>query len=253
MDSGTYVAASGGLAAQRHLDIIGHNLANVSTVGFKAERVVLRQQSFSDTLASTIVDIPARAKGDQSNTPGVVDIATVTDFTPGPIAHTGNPLNVALGEKGQFFVVQTPNGEAYTRAGNFTRDVDGNLVTVDGFPVLGEGGPISLPEGSASITSNGSIMVDNEVIGRLRVVQIEDLQSLKRTEGVRFTLEKGGGKVSVVPASVVPASVEMPNVTAVTAMVEMINATKAFEAYTKTLKTIDELNTKAITSAKTTS
>ena len=139
MDRGIYAAASGGLSSLRLLEVISNNMANSSTVGFKAERLVGRQQSFSDTLAGTLAEQPARALGDQERTPGVTDVSTLTDFTPGPISNTGNPLNVALVKDNQFFVVQTPEGEEYTRAGNFTLDSGGTLVTPDGFPVLGDG------------------------------------------------------------------------------------------------------------------
>src|SRR5690606_26733045 len=102
--------------------------------------------------------------------PGVVTTDNVTDFTPGPIANTGNPLNVALVKMNQFFSVQTQAGEFLTRAGNFTLNAEGNLVTQDGELVNGDGGPITLPAGQARISGNGDVIVGGETVGRLRVV-----------------------------------------------------------------------------------
>jgi flagellar basal-body rod protein FlgF len=249
MDRGLYAAASGGLLESRHLDVVANNLANSSTVGFKAERLVSKQQTFSDTLASKMVGVPNRAVSDIEQTPGVVDVHSITDFSLGPISHTDNPLHVALRQQNHFFVVQTPTGEAYTRAGNFTVDATGTLVTTDGMPVLGEGGAITFPSGEVQISGSGAVLANNEVVGQMRVVHIDALEQLRRTEGVRFQLE-GGASVTNVPADLVPRSVEMPNISIVEAMVEMINAQKSFEAYTKTVRVIDELNEESIRNAR---
>ena len=244
MDRGIYNSASGGLLNLRRLEIVANNLANVSTVGFKAQRLVSREQSFEDTLASTQAKTPARAKSDAQQLPGVVNIQSVTDFTPGPIQTTGNPLDAALRKPNQFFVIQTNEGEAYTRAGNFTIDRDGNLVTQDGLKVRGDGGDITVGRSNAYIASDGSVVAGGESVGRLRVAEIEDTTKLRHIDGTRFVLD--GAQAQTVEADIVPASVEMPNVSVVEAMVDMIDAQKAFEAYTKTLRSIDELNEVAI-------
>ncbi len=250
MSDGLYTAASGGLYALRSIEVVSNNLANVNTVGFKGQRLISRQQEFADTLTSKLKDSPERAESDFDRAPGVVDINTVTDFSQGPIQQTGNPLNVALTNPNQFFVIQTPNGDAYTRAGNFTLDSSGALVTQDGLPVLGDGGPlVSPPEGSPSISNNGSIIVNNEAIGRIKVVEIDNLESLTRTEGVRFQIQGDGQARPVTDAMVVPGSVEMPNVTVVTSIIDMISAQKSFEAYAKIAKDIDSLNEQAIRQA----
>jgi flagellar basal-body rod protein FlgF len=245
VDRGVYAAASGGLASARLLEIVGNNLANASTVGFKAERLVSREQDFSDTLAGALQNEPARAQGDHERVPGVTDIASVTDFAPGPVTFTGAPLNVALGKQNQFFVVQTPEGEAYTRAGNFTMDSSGFLTTSDGMQVMGEGGPIAIGQGTPMITSNGNVVANGQSAGRLRVVEIDDLTQLQRQGGVRFTLP-GGQANAVTDPEVIPQSVEMPNISVVLSMVDMINAQRAFESYTKSVRTINELDDTAI-------
>ncbi len=250
MDRGMYVASSGGLVSARRLEVVSNNLANVSTVGFKAERIIARQQEFSDTLASQLSNTTERAAKDHERTPGVVDIATYTDFTPGPIATTGNPLDVALNKQNQFFVVGTPDGPAYTRAGNFTMNAERQIVTQDGLPVQGDGGPLELPPGKISISGDGTVVVGGQTIGRLQVVEIDELDKLKRTEGVRFQLPGGGQATAAEKPEVVSEAVEMPNVSVVDAMVEMITAQKGFEAYTKTIRTIDELNDRAIRNAR---
>lgn len=241
MERGIYSATSGGLLESRRLEVIANNLANVNTVGFKASKLVARQQEFSDTLASTLKDIPSRAELDQRNTPGVVNVDVFTDFTPGPVRNTEAPLDAALVEQNQFFVVQTEAGERLTRAGNFTMDSQGFLTTQDGKSVLGEGGPIAITGPSPKISSNGSIIADGNVIGKLRVVEVDDLQSLEREEGVRFKVN-GGAPRPVESANVIPQSLEMPNVSVIGAMVEMISTQRAFEGYSKSVQTIQELN-----------
>lgn len=253
MDRGMYASASGGLLADSRIEIVANNLANVNTVGFKAQRLRSREESFDDTLASeTSGKVTAKAKADHDRTPGVVGLSTYTDFSPGPIAPTENPLDVALREEKQFFAIQTPSGEAYTKAGNFSLRSDGTLVTQDNMPVMGDSGPIVLPPGNAHISTNGSVVVGNQTAGRLKVVEIDDLSKLNRTESSRFTLPSGAGAARPVEADVVPGSVELPNVNVVDAMIEMISAQKGFEAYTKTLRSIDELNEVAIRNARAT-
>lgn len=248
MDRGLYVASSGGLYNARRLDITANNLANVNTVGYKAERLLTRQQEFSDTLASQLPQAQGR-QGDFDRTPGVINVGSTTDFTPGPIAPTGNPLDVALAKPNHFFVVQTKEGEVLTRAGNFTLDTQGNLVTRDGYPVLGDGGPLQLPPGDIHIAANGAVSSGKETIGKLRVVMVDDTATLSRVEGTRFKVNAAPPQ-AVDNYEIVPESVEMPNVSVVEAMVDMINAQKGFEAYTKTAKTFDELNERSLRNAR---
>ncbi len=251
MDRGIYAAASGGLVNERRIQVVSNNLANASTAGFKEERLVTQQQSFEDTLSSKLPQLSPRAEGDQERTPGVINATSVTDFSIGPISTTGDPLNVAIGGPNQFFAVNTPDGEQYTRAGNFTLNETGTLVTVDGQPVLGDGGPITLPPGKVEISSSGTVTVNNEQVGQLRVVEIDDLKALKRVGHTRFAIE-GGAKPTNVRPNLITESLEMPNISVVSAMVELVSAGRSFEAYTKTIRTIDELNEQAIRNAQTT-
>ncbi len=246
MDRGIYAASSGGLLSSRKLEVVGHNLANVNTVGFKAERLTSRQQEFSDTLAGILPQTPERASLDQEVTPGVVSVSTVTDFTQGPVSFTGNPLNVALTNVNQFFAVQTPEGEAYTKAGNFTTNEQGELVTPDGKTVLGEGGPITINGAQAAISGNGSVLVDGNIVGKLKIVEFDDLKQLKRNEGTRFTTTGGAAPRAADSPQLITSSVEMANTGVINNMVDMITANKSFESYAKLEQTINELNEQSL-------
>jgi flagellar basal-body rod protein FlgG len=243
MDRGIYISTSGGMVAERRIEVVSNNLANVNTTGFKGQRIVSRQQEFADTLASVISTTPKYAVSEHSLTPGVVDITAETDFSMGPMNHTGNPLNVALGESNRFFVVQVGDEELYTRAGSFTLTENREVVTPDGKFVLGADGRITLPaSGAARITENGTVLAGEQVVGKLRVVSIADQSLLERVDGTRFKLAEGGETTEVAEFSLATESLEMPNVSTVGSMVELISASRAFEAYTKTVKTIDEIN-----------
>ena len=243
MNRGIYTATSGGMAAERRMEVVSNNLANVSTVGFKGQRIVSRQQEFADTLASIIATTPRYAPSDQRDTPGIVDINAETDFSAGPINYTGNPLDVALTDPNSFFVIQVGDEELFTKAGSFTLNANRQLVTSDGYPVLGTNGIITFAaDGLASISANGTALSSDTVIDRLRVVSVPDLIQMERTDGTRFRMLGEDNATDLADYSLTPASLEMPNVSTVNSMVEMISTSRAFEAYTKTVKTIDEIN-----------
>ena len=250
-----YVAASGGIARLLQLDVAANNIANINTVGYKAQRLLTEEQKFSDTLTSKITDSLPRAQNDFVQSPGTVVVGTKTDFSAGPVEQTGNPLDVAITDDNAFFVVQPPNGqgeEFVTRAGNFTLNATRQLVTEDGYLVMGTGGAIVLPEqGEITISPTGNIVVDAQQVGQLRVVRPENMEGLVREAGTRFKLVDQEREPAVLPnPNLIPKSVEMPNVNVVTAMVDLVTAQRAFEGYQKTVRSIDELNEAALRTAR---
>lgn len=251
MDIGTYVATSSGMLQMKKLEVQNNNLANINTVGFKGQFVVAEPQSFDNTLASTIDEKDPYARADQKRFQNVADVKTQIDFSQGAIQNTGNPLDAALRSPKDFFVINTPQGERYTRAGNFTLDTTGQLVTVDGYQVMGEGGAISAQAPGVSIFPDGSVRAganvgpQPNVVGRLRVVRFEDTSGLEATEGARFKIKSGPKPVQVDPR-VEPQALEMSNVSAITGMVDLITTNRAFEAYTKAAQTLDSMNQAAV-------
>ena len=251
MNRGIYTATSGGMAAERRMEVVSNNLANVNTAGFKGQRIVARQQEFADTLASIIATTPKYAPSDQRDTPGVVEINAETNFTAGPIHYTGNPLDVALTEQDGFFAIQVGEETLYTKAGNFTLNANRELVTHDGYAVLGTNGTITFPaDGRASISENGTVLSDTTRIDQLRIVNIADKSQMERTDGTRFRLLNDDDATELVEYRLTPGSIEMPNVSTVGSMVEMISTSRAFEAYTKIVHTLDDINTKVISTVR---
>lgn len=247
MDIGWYAAASAGVYHMQKLEVQNNNLANINTVGFKRTILTADQEQFDQTLAEKVAADDPFAEADQTQIPNVTGVRAQTDFSPGPIRNTGNPFDVALKNAKDFFVVNTPEGVAYTRAGNFTLNANGELVTQDGFQVQGDGGAVQINGPGASITSDGSIRVLGQTVGRLQVARFEDPSGLEHTAGTRFRIRDGGAQPVQVEPMVEPRAVEMSNVSAITGMVDLITTSRAFEAYTKAATAIDSLNTLAIT------
>lgn len=246
MDIGTYAAASLGIIQMRKLEIQNNNLANVNTVGFKRHVLVTSPEDFKDTFAQELAGQDPYVTGDQKRVATVNEVATHIDFSMGAIKRTGNPLDVALRNAKDFFVVNTPQGPMYTRAGNFTLDANGALVTQDGYQVQGDGGTIIAQGAGATIGADGTVRAGGNLVGRLQVVRFEDTKGLEASEGTRFKV-KSGPQPTVIEGFVEPASLEMSNVSAVTGMIDLITTNRAFDAYTKAAQTIDNLNQAAIT------
>ena len=236
MDAGIFSAMSGSLAAQTRLDALANNLANASTVGFKMERVLQRAERAGD-----VVPPP-------NSVPTPVTHESVeTDFSQGSLIRTGNPLDVALGGDG-FFVVKTDHGDRLTRSGDFTIDSAGYLATSDGSRVQGTGGDISIPKGPVVFGADGSVRADDQSVGQLRIVTVEDPNKLQRESGTRFA----AGDVPLTDAprgsvQIVQGATEGANVSPVEGLVAMIETVRGFETYMRAAERLDQMTSKAIT------
>jgi flagellar basal-body rod protein FlgF len=246
MDRGLYAVASSGLVNMQKLEVVNNNLANINTPGFKKQMVVTDEQQFERTFANEMAKDDPYAKDDHDRTPGITNIRVVTDFSQGAIKATGNPLNVALTQPNQFFAVQTPDGVQYTRAGTFSLNDQGTLVTDDGLPVLGTGGTILIEGPGAKITKGGTVVAGNQIAGELQVVEFQNPQSLERVGANRYKANPAAGAPAPVQALLAEGSLESANISAVSSMVEMIAANRGFEMYTRTAQSIDQLNQTSI-------
>jgi len=241
MVSGKYSALSGAVAREQTMANIAANLANVNTTGYKKAKV-----SFESLLRGS--NQTQEAKG--INYSRVRD--NFTEFSPGPVIETGNPLDVAIHGDG-FFKVQGPDGVLYTRRGDFVLDQAGSLKTSTGQPVLDDGGgQITIPDASTSrvsISSLGEISVltldgTRSVVGTLGVVTIEDTSKLKREADTTFSLEAGSQATALTEPALAVGNLETSNVNMPEEMTMMIDSLRTFETYHKVLKSYSDLSQK---------
>ena len=228
MDRLIYLAMSGAKATMQRQDTLANNLANVSTVGFRAELAAFRAVPVQGSGASTRVYA-------LETTPGY-------DASPGQVAGTGRKLDVAM--KGDaWLAVQGLDGtEAYTRGGSLDVAADGTVMTVGGLTVLGDGGPIQAPPNvELSIGADGTVSATDangrsSPVGRLKLVTPE--APLDRgTDGL---FRSAAGDLPADPnARLQDGALEGSNVSAVATMVAMIAAARQFEAQMKSLQTAE--------------
>ncbi len=250
MIRGWYIGASGMNAQQNRLDTISNNLANVDTTGFKKQIPVNKE--FSELLIRrTDADgICKNSLGSQDFAPvigsiglGVETNELYTSFTQGSFKNTDTKTDFALGEKG-FFAVSTPNGERYTRNGNFHLGKEGILLTKDGYPVLGESGNIHLEDDKFFLNQDGMIYdKNNNFIDRLKIVRFDNERHLDR-QGNSLWNETGiSGHAHIAEGDerprVLQGFTETSNVNVVNEMVQMIEVNRAYEANQKTVQTED--------------
>jgi flagellar basal-body rod protein FlgF len=173
MDSPGYIVLSRLVAAQRAQSVTANNIANADTPGFRAHRAVF----------GTVLERQMNAETPRGGRElaFVRDRATWRDASPAPLTTTGNPLDLAITDRQGYFVVQTPNGDRYTRAGRFTLDGEGRITDAEGHAVLDAGGqPLTVPPGSARIEvrGDGNVLTENGPVGQLSIVRFADEQRL---------------------------------------------------------------------------
>ncbi len=226
MDRLIYVAMSGAKATLQRQDSLANNLANASTTGFRAEMQAFRA-------------VPVRGDG-ASTRVYALESSIGHDDRAGPVSSTGRPLDVAVQGKSWLAVQSLDGTEAYTRAGSLQVDAQGQLVTPDGLPVLGDGGPITIPANAAvEISSAGNITtsVGNarpQSAGKLKLVTPEALLQ-RGTDGL-FRAADGADLPNDASARVQSGALEGSNVSAVETMVAMIAAARQFEQQMKMLQ-----------------
>jgi len=207
------------------LDHIANNLANSGTSGFKVQQLHVLQTLEEDV-----------------GTEGIDPAATVlfTDFSQGIIQRTDNPLDLALQGDG-FFVVQTPEGQAFSRKGDFTVNKLKQIVTQMGDPVIGEGGTaITVTDGKIHVSDNGAVYVDGNQVGKFRIVDFSDRQVLENTGGGLYRDPGTAGLSQVEKPKISSGFIELSNVNIVKEMTEMIDIQRSFETYQKIIQTLTE-------------
>lgn len=240
MDRMLYVAMSGAKQNMLAQAINANNLANISTTGFRADLAAARSMPLygGDGHPTRVYSMTEK--------PGI-------DFNQGAMSTTGRDLDIAVAGKG-FISVQGPDGnEAYTRAGDLKTDSAGVLQTGAGHIVLGESGPITIPEAAkVDIGKDGTISIvqigeagGSTVIDKLKLVN-PDAKELKRTESGLFVLKNGDNADQDDSVSVVSGTIETSNVNAASALVNMIELGRQFEMQIKMMKAAEDNNAQAV-------
>ncbi len=241
MGNDAYISASGASAQMRDLDVVANNLANVGTPGFKRSESIFRA-----VLEASLRDAEG---GLQPGAPGSAFVATDlvgSDFSRGSAERTGSALHAMIEGPG-FFEVETTRGSRYTRAGNFIVNRDGELATPAGDSVVGEGGPIVIADGDARILPTGDITDRNgNILGRLKVVDFEDLQKLQSEGSSVYRAGDGAGPSTVASPVLIPESVEGSNVNTSRELATMVILQRAFETNMRSMQVDDETTQRLI-------
>lgn len=239
---GVAISTSELQAQSLRLQTLAANLANVDTPGYRQDQVV--SQTFEQLLLDRL--------GKDAETVGSLELATVLsrptiDLTPGPVESTGRALDVALTGPG-FFVVQAPDGLRYTRHGAFRQDAEGRLVSIEGWPVLGQNGPIAAQD-PLRIDSSGRVLADDQAVGQLQVVTFAPETVLARRDGTYLVPEEDGAGTPVAEPEILAGYIEGSNVDLTTTMTELMAATRAYQAAQRALLAHDETLTRLIQQA----
>jgi flagellar basal-body rod protein FlgF len=235
MDKFLYVAMSGARESMRAQAINSHNLANATTVGFRAELAAVTTQKAGEGVRD---DIRAFAS------------ITETGWSraSGPLQTTGRDLDVAVDGEG-WIAVQAPDGtEAYTRAGDLRLDPTGAVRNGAGHPVMSDGGPLVIPphaslvignEGSVSIVPLGQGAETTARVGRIKLVKPDPAQLTRGPDGL-FRPKDGSTAPADASVRIVSGALEGSNVNVADTMVRMIELSRQFDMHMKTLRTVEE-------------
>jgi flagellar basal-body rod protein FlgG len=237
MNSGIYGAISGSLAMMNQLDVLANNLANVNTPGFKKDTI-----SFEAVMAASAL----QGSDGSADTPALATGSYSIDFSAGSVKVTDNTFDIALDGDG-FFAINTPQGKAYTRQGNFKMDANSKLVTADGYEVLGGGAPIIINGGSVSFDAKGKIFVEGQAAGSIDVLDFPKPYDLRKIGSALFMPNDPDAIPQATKDTVVRQGyLEGSNVNSLEEMVRMIETTRSSETCQRMIQSYDQLTGKAV-------
>ncbi len=237
MISGLYSAATAMDASTRRHEIAASNLANVQMPGFRRQMVT--QTTFDNIMP------PLPGNSDQIYTSKLLGTATnptTHDFTQGHFEQTERPLDIALTGDG-FLTINGPDGPLYTRNGSLYVDTNRQLTTVDNLPVMGAGGPITLPANvnteSIEIARDGRLYANGQEFGQLAIVRFDD-NGVLQPAGASLFAVTGDALPLPSPAEVLQGHLELSNTSSIDEMINLIVSSRQQEAAQKALNTIAE-------------
>ncbi|HEX6274449.1 MAG TPA: flagellar hook-basal body protein [Polyangiaceae bacterium] len=239
MSTGIWAAASGMVGQTAALDVAAGNVANASTPGFRADRAIFRQ---------TLAQATNRAVPTQSLRYSVARTVE-PDRRAGQTVQTGRPLDLALRQNDTWFVVRTPEGERYTRAGNFLVSPDGRLTTQNGHLVLGAGRqPLNVPSGTreVSIDPTGSLVADGIDSGsKLLVVSFAKPTGLVKEGSVLLRATPAAGRPVERDPDIASGCLELSNASALEGMTTLVTATREFEMLSRVVEAFSSAEQRA--------
>lgn len=238
MENIIYVALSKQLALQRHMDILANNIANMNTTAFKRESVVFHE--YIDQTASA-------EELDGGNVSFVYDVGTVLDLSGGDLQHTGNKMDLALEGRG-FFVVSDDNGnDLYTRNGHLEIDDEGRLVGANGFPVLTVDDQeiiLTATDTDFIVAADGSISNGSGSLGQIKIVEFEGTPEFEKLGDA--LLKTNAEAVPATDTSIIQGMLEGSNIKPILEMTAMIDVMRTYQATSRLLDAVGELEKDAI-------
>jgi flagellar basal-body rod protein FlgF len=234
MDRMLYVAMTGAKETLRAQTVNNHNIANVSTTGFRADLAAFQSRAVDGSgYASRVYATNATTGWDEKS---------------GAMLSTGRDLDVAVKGAGWLAVQDADGNEAYTRAGDLQVDPTGQLTTANGRPVMGDGGAINIPpyssiffarDGSISVVAQGQTPDATATVGRLKLVN-PPAEQMQRGEDGLFRMKDGSTAPADAAVQIGSGVLESSNVNAAQAMVNMIELARQFEMQVKAIRTAEE-------------
>jgi flagellar basal-body rod protein FlgF len=246
MENAGLVGLSRQIALQRELDVVANNIANLNTTGYKADNITFGEYMMPAARANNF-------RGNDRIVSFTLDRTTWLDQSQGPIEQTGNPLDIAMSGK-TFLTVQTPGGERYTRNGALQINAQGQLVTSEGLPVLGQNGPIVFQPGDReiSISADGGISVREGANtidtqrGKLKFASFTDPRMLLKDGTSTFRPPNGMQVDTPTVVRVNQGAIEKSNVRSVVEMTRLIEVTRTYTQVAQLLQQHSDMRKTAI-------
>jgi len=237
MDNTLLVSLSQQLAAYRSMEVIANNLANLSTPAYKRESV-----KFEELVQQSQ---PSEGQSGPQSVSFVQDAGVVRDLNEGSLDKTGNPFDLAVGDKG-YFVVQTAAGDRYTRNGHLTLNGEGQLVTDSGDPIMGDGGAITVTadDGDVHIASDGTVSGKQGQMAKLRLVDFDNERDMQKRGASLYSTNQTPTAVS--KPNILQGALETSNVEPLLEISHMIDVMRTYQATTTLAQSEGQLKLQAI-------
>lgn len=239
MNNAIYAAASGMLTRSNAMDIVGNNLANAGTAGFKKDRMLT-----SDFGSQLTYNFNGDATQIGSTNNGATSAGIYTTYEQGTFEVTGNSLDLALKGEG-FFTLKQPNGNTVlSRDGRFSVDGDGFLVNSAGSFVMGKKGKIKADASDFKVNGDGEIFINNQLSDKLLITVPQNNNNLRKLSDGQISNAANGGQFT---GSVMQGAIENSNVDVSEEMIDMIVQSRSYQACSQIIKQMDKIEEKTVT------